>query len=87
MKGRIDIDSYKKALKSNNSIDPLPVGEIKRRAGMKYIGSLADDESFVAMTIFKDEVYVAASRSIYKIVNDKLVPLEFELVESNEPQG
>ena len=52
---------------------------IKKRSGTKFIAKLPDDEDFVGMTIFKDQVIVCSTKSIYKLINDKLVRQKIEL--------
>jgi hypothetical protein len=46
--------------------------------GFHYITSLPDDEQFVGIVTFRDQVFVASSKGVYVLSDDKLVPIKIE---------
>ena len=51
----------------------------EKRLGIQYVTSLPTDEVCVGMVNYRDRVIVATSKGVYHLVDDKLVPIEFEL--------
>ncbi len=63
-------------------MDKIPEGGVKKRKGMKFTFNEPDeDKRVVSMLEFKDFVYIATQKGIYRIEGDDVVRLQF--VEKN----
>ena len=50
-----------------------------KRPGVKYITALPTDEKCVGMVTFEGSVLIATDRGVYRLSDNKLVPIEFEV--------
>ena len=57
-------------------------GEITRRPGTKLIHTFDDDEQGVSMVRHEGRIFVATSKRVYVVIDDKLVPLKIEAADS-----
>ncbi|MDP2618618.1 MAG: hypothetical protein Q8P46_00335 [Hyphomicrobiales bacterium] len=51
-----------------------------RRPGTKLIHTFDDDEQGVSMVQHEGRIFVATSKRVYVVIDDKLVPLKIETV-------
>ncbi len=58
---------------------PLKRGTVKKRPGTKFITALPDSEKCVGIIEFKNQIFVATERGVYKLIKDTLVPIKFRL--------
>lgn len=64
----------------------LKIGErvkepVQRREGLKYIDTLPEGEPCVGMLMFKDTMYVATGKGVYRMVDGKLEAVQFVVKE------
>lgn len=59
---------------------PRLTDEIMRRPGTKLIHTFDDDEQGVSMVQHEGRIFVATSKRVYVVIDDKLVPLKIETV-------
>ena len=55
-----------------------------KRPGTRLIKTLDDGEVCVAMTQFRDTLFVATNKRVYRMVDDQMIPIEFEQEEHND---
>ena len=60
-----------------------PPGLVQKREGVKFITELPDNEQCVGMLMFKDTMYVATCKGVYKMVGDNLEPVQFVVKEED----
>ena len=52
---------------------------MKPREGYKFVKSFEDDEKCVGIIEFRGEVIVATEKAVYRMVDEKLIPIEMEV--------
>ena len=57
--------------------DLFPPKPVEKREGLKYIDTVPEGDHCVAMLMFKDTMYVATGKGVYKMVDDKLEAVQF----------
>jgi len=59
------------------NIEPPRKG-VEKRPGLKFVTDAPGGEKIVAMTLFRDTMYVATSGGVYRLINDKLEAVTWE---------
>lgn len=55
----------------------------EQRNGIKFIAEFDSSEPIVSMIEFNGTVLIATARRVFRVEDDKMVPLTFELVEED----
>ena len=58
--------------------------DITRRSGTKLLKTFPVDEPLVSMVEFKGTLYIASTKSVFKLVEDEFHQLEFVLLPPDE---
>ncbi len=63
----------------------MPESAIKQRPGMTHLKTFPADEPLVAMVQFKGTIYVASTKSVYKLIDGEFYQMEFVFLPDEVP--